>query len=266
MLKQKIQGKLNLIRIPRLNINFPDMRYKNFILILIILFCFIWINSCTPTHHHQVKKEGDVYKFEIFIQSPRFKGIPEIKVQLNSVTHNTGTELRLLKTDRSGKIRVELESGMFNKQLEIVVPDQEFKNSQNFILPYSYKVKDELKKRFTWDVVIPYNNEFLETRDEFTRTLYIRRVLLNKFPEWDEDVKDKIKTGNIEEGMTTDMIRAALGNPQNITRYYTNGENQTWTYFLTPSKKVIVFFEDGLVKKIKREYIPSNVPPPVYNN
>src|SRR5512134_328893 len=46
-------------------------------------------------------------------------------------------------------------------------------------------------------------------------------------PEWDEDTIGMLAGRNVQPGMTRDMVKAALGNPESVSR---EGNEEVWGY------------------------------------
>ena len=72
-------------------------------------------------------------------------------------------------------------------------------------------------------------------------------------PKWDTSIVNKVARRQVEPGMTSDMVRLAVGLPDSITR---DGEKETWGYAVfendyQPVKKYVyfVYFEQGVVTK-----------------
>ncbi len=72
-------------------------------------------------------------------------------------------------------------------------------------------------------------------------------------PTWDTSIVNKVARRQVEPGMTSDMVRLAVGLPDSITR---DGEKETWGYAVfendyQPVKKYVyfVYFEQGVVTK-----------------
>ena len=63
-------------------------------------------------------------------------------------------------------------------------------------------------------------------------------------PEWDEQTLGKLAARNVQPGMTHEMVKAALGNPDSLSR---EGEEEVWGYAYYRQegenyRKVFVFF------------------------
>lgn len=72
-------------------------------------------------------------------------------------------------------------------------------------------------------------------------------------PKWEPSVINKVARRQVEPGMTGDMVRAAIGLPDSITR---EGDTEVWGYAVfendyQPVKKYVyfVYFELGVVTK-----------------
>lgn len=228
----------------------------------IFLLSLIIITSCTSTHYEKVKFIDSSYHYKVELKNPRKKPISNCNFQVYYIQNGQEKLIKSYKTDNSGYAEISINENIFNSEILIKIPKQEFDKSTNYILPYEFKGID--KENYYIKILIPYTKEFLKTKDTSTRLLLTRRVLLNTHPEWDNETRKKIESGNIEVGMEPDMVRAALGEPQNITRYFTGDSKQIWAFFVNPHRTVKVYFENGKVKKIERISKPMEPPPPVF--
>ena len=73
-------------------------------------------------------------------------------------------------------------------------------------------------------------------------------------PDWDDATIQKIAARKVEVGMNSEMVRAAIGIPDAISR---NGDQEKWGYAILegdyePRKEFVffVYFKYGLVAKI----------------
>ena len=71
--------------------------------------------------------------------------------------------------------------------------------------------------------------------------------------KWDDAIVRKVAARKVEKGMTSDMVRAALGLPDSISR---DGDKEKWGYAIQvgdyePRKEFVyfVYFKYGVVEK-----------------
>ena len=79
----------------------------------------------------------------------------------------------------------------------------------------------------------------------------------SQYPQWDEATVQKLAARQVEVGMTPEMVTAALGKPDAISR---QGDEDKWGYALIsagfdgPARKKFVFFvyfKDGRVTRME---------------
>lgn len=79
----------------------------------------------------------------------------------------------------------------------------------------------------------------------------------SQYPQWDEATVQKVAARDVEIGMTPEMVTAALGKPDAITR---EGDEEKWGYaiiwagFDGPARKTFVYFvyfKNGQVLRIE---------------
>lgn len=67
----------------------------------------------------------------------------------------------------------------------------------------------------------------------------------SQHPDWDQATVDKLAGRSVEAGMTRDMVKAAMGNPDSVS---TEGGEEVWgyAYWYTrgeePSRQIFVYF------------------------
>jgi outer membrane protein assembly factor BamE (lipoprotein component of BamABCDE complex) len=69
-------------------------------------------------------------------------------------------------------------------------------------------------------------------------------MIRSQHPEWDQATVSKLAARTVEAGMTREMVKAALGSPDSLSR---DGEEEVWgyAYWLASgesSRKVFVYF------------------------
>jgi len=69
-------------------------------------------------------------------------------------------------------------------------------------------------------------------------------AIRSQHPEWDQTTVGKLAAKNVEAGMTREMVRAALGSPDSISR---EDEEEVWGYAYwlfsgESSRQVFVYF------------------------
>ncbi|MFO7984269.1 MAG: outer membrane protein assembly factor BamE [Desulfatiglandaceae bacterium] len=74
-------------------------------------------------------------------------------------------------------------------------------------------------------------------------------------PDWDSTTIRKVSNRLVEPGMTPDMVRAAIGLPDDVSR---TDQGETWRYQVfvgdyQPEKQTVytVYFEDGRVTRTR---------------
>jgi len=74
-----------------------------------------------------------------------------------------------------------------------------------------------------------------------------------QYPEWDEVTIQKVASRKVEIGMTAEMVAAALGKPDNISR---KGDTEKWSYAVfvgdyEPREKFVyfVYLKNAVVAK-----------------
>jgi outer membrane protein assembly factor BamE (lipoprotein component of BamABCDE complex) len=78
-----------------------------------------------------------------------------------------------------------------------------------------------------------------------TRREYREQRIQAKNPHWDNETAQKVASRQVEPGMTSEMVRAALGEPDTVSR---QGDEEKWGYATfvergdaPPDKKFVYF-------------------------